>query len=95
MGLIFLAGFATVILVTAMLTDTPMSGSAGKDYHFNLGNQKSCHENVSDNFDKYFFKKDIHAYKFKSAFYRLWFFSFKTRTTENLKRSCNIIKMYF
>lgn len=45
MGLIFLAGFATVILVTAMLTDTPMSGSAGKDYHFNLGNQKSCHEN--------------------------------------------------
>lgn len=47
MGLIILAGFATVILVTAMLTDTPMSGSAGKDYHFNLGNQKSCHENIN------------------------------------------------
>lgn len=47
-----MAGCATVVLVTAMLTNTPVSGSAGKDYHFNLGNQKSCQENVSDNFDK-------------------------------------------
>lgn len=45
MALIFMAGCATVVLVTAMLTNTPVSGSAGKDYHFNLGNQKSCQEN--------------------------------------------------
>lgn len=38
MAFTFIAGFAVGVLVTAI--------------HFSLGNQNSCHENVSNNVDK-------------------------------------------
>lgn len=52
MAFAFMVGCATVVLVTAIYNNTPISASAGKDYQFSLGHQQSCHENVSDNFDK-------------------------------------------
>lgn len=52
MALTFMAACATVVLVAAIFRETPISATAGKEFHFRLGNQNKCPERVSDNFHK-------------------------------------------
>lgn len=52
MALAFTAGCVAAVLLSAIYKETPISASAGKDYHFSLGNQNSCPEKVSDIFDQ-------------------------------------------
>lgn len=47
----FIVGCATLVLVTAILKETPVSVSIGKEFHFSAGNQDTCPEQVSDNFE--------------------------------------------
>lgn len=47
----FIVGCATLVLVTAILKETPVSVSIGKEFHFSTGNQDTCPEQESDNFE--------------------------------------------
>lgn len=52
MAFTFVAGCATVALVSVIWKETPVSVSVGKEFHFSAGKQNSCPEKVSSNSDK-------------------------------------------
>lgn len=54
----FIVGCATLVLVTAILKETPVSVSIGKEFHFSAGNQDTCPEQFEKKQDDTHEKQD-------------------------------------
>lgn len=58
MAFAFMVGCATVVVVSAIWKETPLSVSIGKEFHFSTGNQNTCPEKFEKKQDDTHEKQD-------------------------------------